>query len=215
MPQRSPASRWPTFRSAPSCRAASTARPSVALYQKYSSVPVRTFSIGFEESGFNEAEDAKRVAAHLGTVHQERYVTVREARDVIPLLPADVRRALRRFVADPDPSRQPVRARAGDRRADRRRRRRIVRRLQPPLRGAAAVAAAAAGSAAARAAAGSPLSRMPSRLWSDVARLRAGPPPAAPRRQDPEGLCDWRPRLAASTRSIRASSTNGATSARR
>jgi asparagine synthase (glutamine-hydrolysing) len=60
----------------------------VALYQKYSSIPVRTFSIGFEEAGFNEAEHAKAVAAHLGTVHAERYVTVREAREVIPLLPA-------------------------------------------------------------------------------------------------------------------------------
>jgi len=59
-----------------------------ALYQKYSSISVRTFSIGFEEAGFNEAEDAKRVAEHLGTVHHERYVTVRETRDVIPLLPA-------------------------------------------------------------------------------------------------------------------------------
>ncbi|MBV8686783.1 MAG: asparagine synthase (glutamine-hydrolyzing) [Alphaproteobacteria bacterium] len=60
----------------------------VALYQKYSSIPVRTFSIGFEEAGFNEAEYAKAVAKHLGTVHHERYVTVRETRDVIPLLPA-------------------------------------------------------------------------------------------------------------------------------
>ena len=60
----------------------------VALYQKYSSIPVRTFSIGFEEAGFNEAEYAKAVAAHLGTVHNERYVTVAETRDVIPLLPA-------------------------------------------------------------------------------------------------------------------------------
>jgi asparagine synthase (glutamine-hydrolysing) len=59
----------------------------VALYQKYSSIPVRTYSIGFEEAGFNEAERAKAVADHLGTVHHERYVTVREARDVIPLLP--------------------------------------------------------------------------------------------------------------------------------
>ncbi|HEY0412888.1 MAG TPA: asparagine synthase (glutamine-hydrolyzing) [Allosphingosinicella sp.] len=59
----------------------------VALYQKYSSIPVRTFSIGFEEAGFNEAEYAKAVAKHLGTVHDERYVTVKEARDVIPLLP--------------------------------------------------------------------------------------------------------------------------------
>ena len=59
-----------------------------ALYQKYSSVPVRTFTIGFEEAGFNEAEHAKAVAGHLGTVHNERYVRVEEARDVIPLLPA-------------------------------------------------------------------------------------------------------------------------------
>src|SRR5438270_5215524 len=58
-----------------------------ALYQKYSSIPVRTFSIGFEEAGYNEAEDAKRVAAHLGTVHNEHYVTDREAREVIPSLP--------------------------------------------------------------------------------------------------------------------------------
>jgi len=60
----------------------------VALYQKYSSLPVRTFTIGFEEAGFNEAEDAKAVAKHLGTVHSERTVTVKETRDVIPLLPA-------------------------------------------------------------------------------------------------------------------------------
>jgi asparagine synthase (glutamine-hydrolysing) len=60
----------------------------VALYQKYSTIPVRTFSIGFEEAGFNEAEYAKAVAKHLGTVHHERYVTVKETRDVIPLLPA-------------------------------------------------------------------------------------------------------------------------------
>ncbi|MGI8704735.1 MAG: asparagine synthase (glutamine-hydrolyzing) [Sphingomicrobium sp.] len=58
----------------------------VALYQKYSPTSVRTFSIGFEEAGFNEAEHAKAVAAHFGTVHNEHYVTVKEARDVIPLL---------------------------------------------------------------------------------------------------------------------------------
>lgn len=58
----------------------------VALYQKYSSIPVRTFSIGFEEAGFNEAEDANIVAEHLGTIHNEHYVTVKQAREVIPLL---------------------------------------------------------------------------------------------------------------------------------
>lgn len=59
----------------------------VALYQKYSSTPVRTYTIGFEEAGFDEAQHAKAVAAHFGTVHQEHYVSVAEAREVIPLLP--------------------------------------------------------------------------------------------------------------------------------
>lgn len=60
----------------------------VAFYQKYSATPVRTFSIGFDEPGYNEADHAKAVARHLGTVHHERYVTAAEARDVIPRLPA-------------------------------------------------------------------------------------------------------------------------------
>ena len=59
-----------------------------ALYQKHSPLPVRTFTIGFEETAFNEAVEAKAVARHLGTVHHEHYVTASEARDVIPLLPA-------------------------------------------------------------------------------------------------------------------------------
>ena len=60
----------------------------VALYQKYSPAPVRTFSIGFEEAGYDEAVHAKAVARHFGTLHYEHYVTVREAREVIPLLPS-------------------------------------------------------------------------------------------------------------------------------
>lgn len=60
----------------------------VALYQKYSASKVRTFTIGFEEAGFNEADFAKQVARHFGTEHHERYVTVREAQDIIPALPA-------------------------------------------------------------------------------------------------------------------------------
>lgn len=60
----------------------------VALYQRHSSTPVRTFSIGFEQAGFDEAGYAKQVAHHFGTVHNERYVTVAETRDVIPDLPA-------------------------------------------------------------------------------------------------------------------------------
>jgi asparagine synthase (glutamine-hydrolysing) len=60
----------------------------VALHQKHSTQPVRTFSIGFEEAGFNEAHQARAIAQHLGTLHSEHYVTVREAQAVIPRLPA-------------------------------------------------------------------------------------------------------------------------------
>lgn len=40
-----------------------------AVAVRQSSTPVRTFSIGFEESGFDESVYAGRVAAHLGTTH--------------------------------------------------------------------------------------------------------------------------------------------------
>lgn len=60
----------------------------VSLYQKHSDVPIRTFSMGFEDAVFDEAPHAKAVARYLGTVHEERNVTAAEARDVIPLLPA-------------------------------------------------------------------------------------------------------------------------------
>lgn len=60
----------------------------VALMQKQSSRPVKTFTIGFHEKGYNEAEHAKAVARHLGTEHTELYVTPEEAMAVIPRLPA-------------------------------------------------------------------------------------------------------------------------------
>jgi asparagine synthase (glutamine-hydrolysing) len=59
-----------------------------ALYRKHSSRTLRTYTIGFEEDGFDEAPHAKAVSRYLGTDHTERYVSSREAQEVIPLLPA-------------------------------------------------------------------------------------------------------------------------------
>lgn len=58
-----------------------------ALMQAQSERPVKTFSIGFHEAGYDEAKHAKAVAAHLGTDHSELYVTPAEAMAVIPKLP--------------------------------------------------------------------------------------------------------------------------------
>jgi asparagine synthase (glutamine-hydrolysing) len=59
----------------------------VAAMQSQCPRPVKTFSIGFSESSFDEAPFAKDVARHIGTDHTELYVTPKEAQEVIPLLP--------------------------------------------------------------------------------------------------------------------------------
>lgn len=59
----------------------------VALMQAQSCHSVKTFSIGFNEDGYDEAVFAREVARHLGTDHTELYVSPQDAINVISRLP--------------------------------------------------------------------------------------------------------------------------------
>lgn len=58
-----------------------------AIMQKISSRKIKTFSIGFHESDYNEAKYAKKIAEHLNTEHHELYLTSNEAQGFIPEIP--------------------------------------------------------------------------------------------------------------------------------
>ncbi len=58
----------------------------VSIMQDISNKPIKTFTIGFENKGYNEAEHAKVIAQHLNTDHTELYVTPNESRNIIPSL---------------------------------------------------------------------------------------------------------------------------------
>lgn len=59
----------------------------VSLMQAQTSHPVKTFSIGLREPGYNEASEAAQVACHLHTDHIELYATPQDAMEVLPRLP--------------------------------------------------------------------------------------------------------------------------------
>jgi asparagine synthase (glutamine-hydrolysing) len=59
----------------------------VALMQAQSSQRIKTFCIGFNEKGYDEAAAAQAVARHLGTDHSEIILGPQEAQAIIPQLP--------------------------------------------------------------------------------------------------------------------------------
>ena len=59
----------------------------VSLMQEQSMRKIKTFTIGFDQKAFNEADHAKAVAAHLGTDHSELYIDSEDLLNVIPRLP--------------------------------------------------------------------------------------------------------------------------------
>jgi asparagine synthase (glutamine-hydrolysing) len=60
----------------------------VAMMQVEDSRPVKTFTIGFRESLYDEAGSARRVARHLGTEHTELYLGPQQTLGVISRLPS-------------------------------------------------------------------------------------------------------------------------------
>ncbi len=58
----------------------------VALMQSLNKGKVKSFTIGMDEEGYNEAVYAREIAKHLGTEHTELYITEADARAVVPKL---------------------------------------------------------------------------------------------------------------------------------
>jgi len=58
------------------------------LAQSRSASQVKTFTIGFDEGLYNEAQHAKKVARYIGTDHTELYVTSKDALEVIKKIPS-------------------------------------------------------------------------------------------------------------------------------
>lgn len=58
-----------------------------AIAQEHSSEPVKTFSIGFHEERYNEAEYAGKVAEYLGTDHTKLYIDEKEMFQLVESIP--------------------------------------------------------------------------------------------------------------------------------
>jgi asparagine synthase (glutamine-hydrolysing) len=58
-----------------------------AMLQKEYSMPLKTFTVGFESERYNEAGHARKVAEHIGTDHTEIFCTEDDFKALIPQLP--------------------------------------------------------------------------------------------------------------------------------
>lgn len=58
----------------------------VSLMQSMSDKKIRTFTVGFNEEGYNEAKYAGETARHLGTEHTELYVGFKDVMEVLPYI---------------------------------------------------------------------------------------------------------------------------------
>jgi asparagine synthase (glutamine-hydrolysing) len=59
----------------------------IALLQKDLPKPIRTYTIGFKDEDYNEADIASEIAAQIGTNHSTLYCKSDDFIDIIPLLP--------------------------------------------------------------------------------------------------------------------------------
>lgn len=59
----------------------------VALMQAQSGEPIRTFTVGFDEKDYNEADQARAVAKHLGTHHSEQIMRAEEGMKALEQMP--------------------------------------------------------------------------------------------------------------------------------
>lgn len=58
-----------------------------AIIQDQVSSPIKTFTIGFNEEEYNEAEDAKRISDYIGSSHTQLICTPYEATDIFNSIP--------------------------------------------------------------------------------------------------------------------------------
>lgn len=57
-----------------------------SIMQQQSKCPIKTYTLGFEEQGYDEAKHARAIASHLGTDHNELYVSADKSLELIPKL---------------------------------------------------------------------------------------------------------------------------------